>query len=178
MILFYLSIYCGRQLSGYSQFIGKIGETIFTKKMNQYNNSGFFGPLRNAIKQDSFLKGMLFILPLIILKSVTFYIISILLITPIILIFQGVTMGSLFIYHKKQNQDEKALVNITFWQLFSHLVAGTYGFIKGIDWMFNIDLITTSRRLLFFNIEFYVLLSFLSAVIAAYFEVKSLIEMK
>jgi len=130
IFIFYCSFFCGKYLTKSSRYIAKLGEKIYIKKIYQYENSGFFKPLRNAIAQGSLSKGLLIILPLIILKSVAFYFISILLITPLILIFQGITMGSLFAYHKNQHGNAKDLAMITFWQLFSHLAAATYGYLS------------------------------------------------
>ena len=174
--IFYCSLYFGKSLTPTSEFITSLGKNIYTNKLNLYKTSSFFIALRSAIKQRSITKSILFIFPLIVLKSVAFYFISILLITPLIIIFQGITMGSFFLYHKKQGENINELASITFWQILSHLIAATYGCLVGIDWLFNKDLLTGSSLSIQGNIKYYIFLSLVTACIAAYLEVKSLLK--
>jgi len=176
MILFYLSLYFGKHLSGRIQLITDIGKNIFTKKMDQYTNSKLFSPLRNAVEKTSIPESMGFIAPMIILKSIGFYFISLLLITPFIVLLQGFAMGSMFVYHEKQIGSTNELSRITFWQLFSHLIIASFGCAKGLDWLFNTNIIANANPQLFSNINVFIILSIITAIIASFIEARALMN--
>jgi hypothetical protein len=177
ILIFYMSLFLGKYLTPKIQYVKRIGESIYHKKIKQYNSSAF-KPLRRAIEEKSMAQGMGFIAPMIILKSVAFYFISMLLITPLLIFFQGLAMGSMFVYHEKQIGSIKELSIITFWQLFSHLIAGAYGFTKGLDWLYNTNLIEELNQKLFFGFEVFILASLSTAIIASILEVRSLMNSK
>lgn len=173
--IFYTSLALGKWLSKKYRFISKIGEKIYSIKLKQLETSGIFSPLRNAVKERSMFKAILVIFPMILLKSVTFYFISVVLITPLILIVQGVAMGSLFTFYKNNVGLTKTLSVITFLQLLSHIIAATFGFDMGLKWLhykevdYNSVLISNS----FFI--FYILVT-ITAFIAAYIETTTIIN--
>ena len=94
---------------------------------------------------------------------------------PLILVLQGIAMGSLFVYHKAQDGDIKALSRITFWQLLSHIIAATYGTIVGIEWIYNksfdFELVPSNLELLLYGS-----LVLITGLVAANLEVKSLMN--
>ena len=140
--IFYTSLIFGQWLCCKVNFISELGEKIYTKKLNQLKISFFFGPLRKAINKSSLVKAIVFIFPLILLKSIAYYYMSLVLITPIVLIGQGIIMGSLFFFNDKQTNNDQSLKTITFWQLSSHIIAGSYGTLKGLEWLsFNFYII-------------------------------------
>ena len=174
-IIFYSSLYLGKYFSVQNSYIQKIGASIYTKKIKQYETSKGFKLLRDAVEERSLSKGMGFIAPMIILKSVAFYFISILLIAPLILVLQGIAMGSLFNYYKTEVGDLKVLSKITFWQLLSHIIAATYGIIVGIEWIYNksfdFELVPSNLELLLYGS-----LVLITGLVAANLEVKSLMN--
>ena len=173
--VFYLSLITGRWLCSKSSVIAKLGETIFIKKKDQLDNSPIFGPLRKAIKESSLGKAIAFIFPMIALKSIAFYFISYILITPIVLIIQGIMMGSLYVYNDHQTKKVKNLNNITFWQLFSHILAASYGTVIGIEWLLPDLLETYSFLKTQHNIGIYLILILITAFIASFLEAKSIL---
>lgn len=173
--VFYLSLITGRWLYSKSSVIAKLGETIFIKKQDQLDNSPIFGPLRKAINESSLGKAIAFIFPLITLKSIAFYFISYMLIAPIVLIIQGIMMGSLFVYNDHQTKKVKNLNNITFWQLFSHILAASYGTIKGIEWLLPDTLESFSYLNGDSRIYIYIILILLTAFVASFLEAKSIL---
>lgn len=172
--LFYGSLILGKWLSKKYSFIAKIGAKIYNNKVKQLETSSLFQPLRVAIQKKSILKAFLVIFPLILLKSIVFYFISILLITPLFLIIQGIAMGSLFNWHLQNNRNLKDLQTITFWQLTSHIIAASLGFKIGLNWLYfkQVDF----NPLVFPNDSYlYFTLITLTALIAAYKESKSIV---
>lgn len=174
--VFYLSLITGRWLCGKSSVIAKLGETIYNKKHYQLDISPIFSPLRKAIKESSNGKAIAFIFPLIAFKSIAFYFISYLLIAPIILITQGIMMGSLFAFNDRQAKRFKNLNNITFWQLLSHIIAASYGTIKGLKWLLPDLFGTYSFVNTVHNIGIYLTLILLTAFIASFLEAKSILK--
>jgi hypothetical protein len=173
--VFYISLIFGQWLCRKFSFISQLGEKIYTKKHYQLNNSSFFNPLRKAINESSLAKAIAFIFPLIFIKSIAFYYISFVLITPIVLIGQGIIMGSLFVYNDKQTKNNQNLKIITFWQLSSHIIAGSYGTLKGLEWLLPNSFDSSSFINTSHSIFFYLILTLLTALIASYFEAKSII---
>lgn len=175
LLIFYMSLFLGKYLTKKSTYVKRIGESIYKKKIKQYNSNAF-KPLRNAVDKKSVGQGMGFIAPMIILKSIAFYFISLLLITPIIVLFQGLAMGSMFVYHEKQIGSTNELSKITFWQLFSHLIIASFGCVKGLDWLFNVKIIANTHSQFLSNINAFLILSIITAIVAAFFEVRALLN--
>lgn len=173
--VFYTSLIFGQWLSCKVRFISELGEKIYSKKLNQLKISFFFGPLRKAINESSLVKAIIFIFPLILLKSIAYYYMSLVLITPIILIGQGIIMGSLFVFNDKQTNNDQSLKTITFWQLSSHIIAGSYGTLKGLEWLYSNSFDVYSYISTGDNIFFYLILTLFTALIASYFEAKSIV---
>ena len=173
--IFYTSLIFGQWLCCKVRFISELGEKIYTKKLYQLKTSSFFGPLRKAINESSLVKAIVFIFPLILIKSIAYYYMSLVLITPIVLIAQGIIMGSLFVFNDKQKNNDESLKTITFWQLSSHIVAGSYGTLKGLEWLNSNSFDAYSYLSTGHNIFFYLILTLLTALIASYFEAKSIV---
>lgn len=175
-IIFYGFVVIGQRLCTRVKSISNLGERIHNKKIQQFESSAFFAPLRKAVRKQSKTKALSFIFPLILLKSIAFLAFSLVLISPLIIIFQGIAMGSLFNYEKHHDNNFKALQTITFWQLSSHLIAATLGTLIGLNWLvyktsaFSIDLLLVKE-----NIIYYIFIG-ITALIAAYFEARLLIE--
>jgi len=175
LLIFYMSLFLGKYLTKKSTYVKRIGVSIYDKKIKQYNSNAF-KPLRKAIEKKSLGQGMGFIAPMIVLKSIAFYFISLLLITPIIVLFQGLAMGSMFVYHKKQNGNTNELSKITFWQLFSHLIIASYGTVIGTNWLLSQTLIAQPDNLVFLNFKQTMAISFVTAIVAAFFEVRAILN--
>ena len=172
--IFYVSLFLGKYLARINSFSANIGKNIYDKKVDQYKTSSHFKPLRNAVNHHNLYKGLLIVFPLIIIKSLSMYFISLILIIPLVVVIHGITTGSLIVYHEKKEGNSNVLAKIIFWQLMSHLIAATFGFLKGLDWIFKTNLTSDSNISILGDIKFYIILSVVTGFIAAYLEVKSL----
>ena len=178
LIIFYGCLILGEWLTKRSRFISSLGEKIYLNKIKQLETSKLFSTLRSAMENQLLFKALFFIFPLIVLKSIAFYFIALFLITPIVIAFQGIAMGSLFIYHRNNIGSINQLKTITFWQLTSHIIAASFGTSLGLKWLyfeeidFNLKTIFTNEALLCF------ILLAMTALIAAYLEAKSIIIKK
>lgn len=173
--IFYASLRFGKWLSHRFIFITKLGEHTYTKKLNQLNTSPFFSPLRKAINESSLLKAIACIFPLILIKSIAFYYMSFVLITPIVLISQGIVMGNLFVYSDRRTKNNQHLKTITFWQLSSHIIAASYGTLKGLEWLFSDSFKYSFLKGTNYDMFLFLILTLLTALIASYFEAKSIV---
>ena len=176
LILFYGSLVLGKWLTTKNNSILSIGEKIYLNKTKQLKTSYLFSPVRSAIADRLITKAFFVIFPLIVLKSIAFYFIALVLITPLVLIFQGITMGSLFIYYKTHIGAINKLQRITFWQLLSHIIAASFGTSLGLKWLYykevdiNKNVLLTNESLMCF------ILIVMTAIIAAYLEAKLIVK--
>lgn len=175
-LLFTLNLGLSDRLAAKNQFLANFGEKLYLKKETQYNNSPLFASLRKAVVNKNFTQAFLVIFPLMLLKSAAFYFLGLFLLLPVMLIVQGIMMGALLNYYKKQKPDSKLFMKITLWQLSSHLIIAVYGFIKGSDWLLGTDLFNKISPSILQNIWFYIALSVIWAIVAAYLEVTFLIK--
>lgn len=175
-ILFFLNFRLGEKLAVSSRSFEIFGTNFLNKKERQLRESALFGSLRKAIAKPDSSKAFLTILPLMLLKSAAFYFVGLVLVLPLLLIVQGLMMGTLFNAYKKSYASNGLFVKVTFWQLSSHLILGAYGFVVGLNWFFEIDLLTGIEPNWLADMESYMGLSVIWAIVAAYLEVKMLIR--
>ena len=173
LFIFYFNLYLGKLFCTRNASIAKLGKIIFKKKNDELANSPFFKPIRESIKQRSIPKLASYIFVMITLKSLGFALMSIVLITPLILVFQGLAMGSLFIYYKSKEKHLDLLPIVTFWQLLSHCFAGALGTVIGLNWLFKTNLPLNNKYLVLV-----IILSLFTGIIAAYLESKMLLNQK
>ena len=111
-----------------------------------------------------------------VLKSVAFYFIGYILVLPFLLVIQGVMMGSLFLAYKKVYQADSLFIKVSFWQLSSHLIVAAFGFVVGLEWIFDLDYLQNLKPSWAASIYAYAVLSIIWSVVAAYLEVRMLMH--
>ncbi|MDC7999373.1 hypothetical protein [Gilvibacter sediminis] len=174
--LFALAFELAKRAATTSAQVAALGEQMLEKKELQYAQSKLFSGLRKAIDQGQKTRAFWVIFPLMLIKSAAFYFIGYILILPILLLIQGVLMGSLFVAYQKRYWSTVLFVKVTYWQLASHLILGAYGFLLGMDWLFEVDWFAGSEPLWLSQLYGYIVLSIIWSVVAAYFEVMMLVK--
>lgn len=84
-------------------------------------------------------------------------------------------MGSIFFYKHKKTKNNQNLKVITFWQLTSHIIAGSYGTIKGIGFFFS----NTFESFFYTDTDYMMLLvltlTLFTTLTASYFEARHIV---
>lgn len=171
LALFFGSFKLAYSLAMSNPKVAFIGEKMLLKKERQLATSKLFAELRKAIRAGNRTKAFAVIFPLMVLKSVAFYFIGYILVLPFLLVVQGVMMGSLFLAYKKVYQANSLFIKVSFWQLSSHLIVAAYGFVVGLEWIFDLDFLQNLKPSWAASIYAYAVLSVIWSVVAAYLEV-------
>ncbi|MBT8254110.1 MAG: hypothetical protein HKN00_04705 [Flavobacteriaceae bacterium] len=169
LIIFYVSMALGSWLGTKNTVLYKLGERTYDSKLKQLETSAFFNPIRKYRERGAIYQMTLFLFPLILIKSIAFMAVSCFLIAPILLLFQGMTMGSLIRVMKDKQLYSKMLYRVIFWQLLGHVVAAAMGTYLGYKWLigeqdFQWDWFGSTQALLLFFVVV------ITAWMAAYFE--------
>ena len=135
LFIFSGSMMLGIRLSKTSRAFLAVGEKILKNKETQLEHSPFFKSVRNYREAASKEKLAFFLFVLIFLKSIVFFFISIVLIAPIVIFFQGLSMGSLFHVMEQRDGQTSKLLRITSWQALGQVTAGGMGTWLGYHWL-------------------------------------------
>lgn len=176
LALFALAFELAKRTATTNTQVAALGERMLEKKERQYSESKLFSGLRAAVNRGDKNQAFWVIFLLMLLKSIAFYFIGFLLILPVLLLIQGVIMGSLFLAYKKVYRAESLFIKVTFWQLSSHLIVAAFGFVLGLEWIFGLDYIQNLKPSWAASIYAYAVLSVIWSVVAAYLEVRMLMH--
>ena len=171
LLFFYLGLFFGQQWYSKSGLLANLGKKLYDQKTQQLEHSPLFKPLRSLDKKSNFTKGFVLVFVLIFLKSLAFYFIGLILIVPIVLLVQGVMMGSLFKYHEKHIGSIWALKKITIFQLLSHIALASLGLWTGFKWLYLKEITFTEGLNINKPLILAALLALVFAVIAAWLEI-------
>ena len=174
--LFAVAFQLARRAASTHGQVAAIGEQMLEKKERQYAESKLFSSLRVAVNKGDKIRAFSIVFPLILLKSAAFYFIGYILILPLLLLIQGVMMGSMFVAYQKQYWSTILFIKVTYWQLVSHLILAAYGFLLGVNWIFKVIWFENIELQWLSQLYGYIVLSIIWAVVAAYFEVMMLIK--
>ena len=134
-LIFEGSMKLASRLSKTSPALYALGEKILNSKENQLKYAPLIRPVRQYRESASKTKLRFFLFPLILIKSIAFFFISLFQIAPVLLIFQGLSMGSMVRVMKDKGARTWQLNQVIRWQLLSHVSAAAMGTWLGFYWL-------------------------------------------
>ena len=174
--VFYGSYWLGRKLSMSNKNLAMLGGRTYHNKITQLKEKKFFAPLRKHIEAKSLVRCTNFLFPLILIKSIFSLGLSLFLLAPLLLIFQGLIMGSMIRHFSLKTGGPSPLNTITFWQLLSQISMMSLGTKLGYLWLIKGEILSMSW-LLSTEAGICILISLITAFMAARLEAGFLLEL-